>query len=57
MFFYMHFCGGRWFAENRSDDTEAKRCKEAALVARGSVGKGLVRFQEWFRRASEQRAQ
>ncbi|KAJ5130688.1 uncharacterized protein N7515_006727 [Penicillium bovifimosum] len=55
MFFYMQFCGGRWFAEHVSDDTDAKKCKAAGMEARGLNGKGLACFENWFRRAATQR--
>jgi hypothetical protein len=56
MFFYMQFCGGRWFAEHASDDKDAKECKAAAMGAKGVDGRDLACFEDWFRRAATQQA-
>ncbi|KAJ5629099.1 hypothetical protein N7490_011327 [Penicillium lividum] len=50
MFFYMEFCGGRWFAEYPSDDTAARDCKAAATNARGCMKSTTIDFEEWFGR-------
>lgn len=49
MFFYMEFCGGRWFAEYPSDDTAARECKEAAARARGCLETNPIAFEDWFK--------
>ncbi|KAK5801375.1 hypothetical protein VI817_003587 [Penicillium citrinum] len=50
MFFYMEFCGGRWFAEYPSDDTLPRECKEAAAKARGCLKSSPITFEDWFSR-------
>ncbi|KKK12926.1 hypothetical protein AOCH_000471 [Aspergillus ochraceoroseus] len=52
MFFFMNFCGGKWFAEHASDDTAARECKQAAVEARGCSTGNLTTFKEWFTRES-----
>jgi hypothetical protein len=49
MFFFMHFCGGKWYAEHETDITAARQCKKAALIAQGGDG-DLVTYRAWFQR-------
>ncbi|KAJ5766295.1 uncharacterized protein N7511_003911 [Penicillium nucicola] len=48
MFFYMNFCGGKWYAEYATDTTAAIECKRAAREAQGHSADNLVNFKQWF---------
>ncbi|KAF3403484.1 NmrA-like family domain-containing protein [Penicillium rolfsii] len=55
MFFYMNFCGGRWYAEHESDLTISREYKQRAMKAQGYAGGELTTFKTWFAREAKTR--